>query len=143
MELFESRYLATRVAVGWVLFLLVKVFAFSSAILFSIYANDGHQALFLEPGPDAARAARYVFGLVSIVPIYVFVVAGVRSSWWRWPVVLMGTALLLVSLLHHWGHWAHGELGGPGAHIVHLMATGAAAWLVYSAIAWARHRSVG
>jgi hypothetical protein len=75
MEQQEERYMATQVAIAWMLLLLVKVFSFSAAILFSIYENNGFQSLAGDPGPQTARAFLYVFWVISVMPIYVFAVA--------------------------------------------------------------------
>lgn len=75
MDKQDGRFIVTQVAVGWVLLLLIKVFSFSAAILFSISENNGFQTLAGDPGPDAARIFLYVFWIVSLIPIYVFLVS--------------------------------------------------------------------
>jgi hypothetical protein len=139
MEQLENRHLTTQVAAGWMMFFMAKVFALAAAILFGIYDANGFRTLSQDPGPEAARVVLFVLLLVSMMPIYVFIVGRFKSALWRWPVVLLGSALLLVGMLHHWGHWVAGELVRPSAHVVHLMATGAALWIVCSSLAWARH----
>jgi hypothetical protein len=140
MEQQENRILATQVAVGWVLFFLIKVFALSTSILFSIYENNGFQSLMGDPGPEAAGVLLYVFWVASMVPIYVFVVSRFRSTLWRWPVFLLGSALFLLGVLHHWNHFSAGERVGFTSNVIDFMAHGAALWMVYSSFVWARHR---
>ncbi|MBS0176210.1 MAG: hypothetical protein JSR64_19435 [Nitrospira sp.] len=138
MEQQEDRHLATQVAVGWALFFLVKVFSLSTAILFSIFENNGFKKLLEDPGPGAAQVLLYVFLVVSLMPIYVFIVGRSKSSVWRWPSLLLACAIFILGALHHWGHWSAGERATFSSNIIDFMADGAALWLVFSSFAWAR-----
>jgi hypothetical protein len=141
MEQQEGRYLATQVAAGWILFFLIKVFSLSCLILFSIYDKNGFQSLFQDPGPDAAKGLLYMFWIVSLMPIYVFLVGRSKSTIWRWPVLFLSSALLVLGALHHWGHWSGGERATLTSNVIDFMADGTALWLVYSSFIWARHRA--
>jgi len=135
MEQQEERYMATQVAIAWVLLLLVKVFSFSAAILFSIYENNGFQSLAGDPGPQAARAFLYVFWVISVMPIYVFAVAK-RSKPWRLPSLILGTLFLLFGLFHHWRHWSDGERQSFTSNVIDFMNHGVALWLVFASALW-------
>jgi TM2 domain-containing membrane protein YozV len=137
MDKQDGRFIVTQVAVGWVLLLLIKVFSFSAAILFSIYENNGFQSLAGDPGPDAARIFLYVFWIVSLMPIYVFLVAQ-RAKGWRWPSLILSVLFLLFGLLHHWHHWSDGERQGFSSNVIDFMNHCVAIWLVFTSARWAK-----
>jgi hypothetical protein len=140
MDRQDGRYIATQVAAGWVLLLLIKVFSFSAAIPFSIYQNNGFQSLAGDPGPDAARVFLYVFWAVSLMPIYVFVVAH-QAKAWRRPSLILSVLFLLSGLFHHWHHWSDGERQGFTANVIDFMNHGVALWLVFTSARWAKVRA--
>ena len=136
----EEESLRGRIALGWVLLLLLVTIMLEFMTMSSILANDNFKLLRMDPGAQGLVMLVWVLGLFGVMPIYVHWVHGMRSRIPRWIAVVMGVLTFLYFLLHHLAHWAAGQRPDLTSHVFDLVFHLVALWVIVNSIRWAKFR---
>lgn len=137
----EEESLRGRIALGWVMQLLVVVIMLQFMIFASVYMDDNFRSLRRDPGVLGLRTLTYIFALYALMPIYVHLVHGLRPRLFRWIAVAVAALAFVYFLLHHLSHVQFGERPDFTSHVFDLVLHGISLWVIFNSIRWARFPS--
>jgi hypothetical protein len=136
----EEESLRSRIAIGWVMLLVLVVIMLDFMTMSSILANDNFKLLRMDPGPSGLVMLVWVLGLLALMPLYVHWVHPMRSRIPRWIAVVVAVLTFLYFLLHHLAHWAAGQRPDPTSHVFDVIFHLFGLWVIVNSIRWARFR---
>ena len=138
----EEESLRNRIALGWVLMVVLVILMLLFMTMSSILADDNFKTLRIDPGPAGLVMLVWVLGFQALMPIYVHWVHGMGSRAPRWIAFAVAIINFLFYLLHHLGHWAAGQRPDPTSHVFDLIYHLAALCVIVLTLRWARfHRT--
>lgn len=134
----EEESLRGRIALGWVMQLLVVVIMLLFMAYASVFMNDDFRSLFRDPGVLGLRTLVYILAFYTLMPIYVHLVHGARPRLFRWIAVAAGALAFVYFLLHHLSHVQRGERPDFTSHVFDLVHHVVSLWVVVNSVRWAR-----
>lgn len=134
----EEESLRNRIALGWLLMLVLVNMMLLFMTMSSILADDNFKLLRMDPGKAGIVMLVWVLGLQALMPIYVHWVHGMRSRIPRWIAFALAIINFLFFLLHHLAHWAAGQRPDLTSHVFDLIFHVAALWVLVLTFRWAR-----
>jgi hypothetical protein len=136
----KEESLCQQIALGWTLELALQAMMLGFMIIDSILMDDNFSSLRHDPGPHGAKVLVFPIALYALMPVYVYLVHGIRPRVFRWLAVAVAVLGFLFYILHHLSHWVHGQRPDLSSNVfditLHLMGL----WVVVNSIRWARYR---
>ena len=133
----QEESLRNQIALGWVMELLVVVLTFVVMTIESILMDNGFWSLRMDPG-DSLKWLVYKFGFYALMPIYIHVVHGRKSRFFRWVAVAAAILGFLFYVLHHLSHWQVGQRPDLSSHVLDVVLHLISLWVIFNSIRWAR-----
>jgi hypothetical protein len=138
MQTTMQEKLSIKIAMGWVMLLLVLAVSLLMMVVAGIMADDGFSIMRKDPGKGGMMLLVYVFGFYSVMPIAVSLAQNAKSSAARWVVVAVTVFLFLFFFVHHMSHWVNGERPSLNSHFLEIAHHCIALWVISLSILWAR-----
>lgn len=127
-----------RIALGWVMQLLVVVIMLQFMIYASVFMDDNFRSLRRDPGVLGLQTLVYIFGVYALMPIYVHLVHGMRIRFFRWIAVAVAALAFVYFLLHHLSHVQRGERPDFTSHVFDLVLHLISLWVIVNSVRWAK-----
>jgi hypothetical protein len=136
----RNESLRSRIALGWVMMLLVQTIMLVIMTVDSILMDDNFKSLRFDPGSRGLKMMVVLFALYALMPVYVYLVPGGRLPALRWIAVGLAALGFLFFLLHHLAHWHYGQRPDLSSHVLDVTIHLISLWVIVSSIRWARGR---
>lgn len=132
--------LATQIAMGWTVSLLVQTIAFMLMVVASLLkeASTNFRSLHFDPGTQGLRLLPYLAAYFALMPFYVYIVDRRRSRALRWLEVAAAVIGGLFLLLHHLSHLYFGQRPDFSANVIDLTLHLISLFIIIKSIRWAR-----
>jgi hypothetical protein len=140
---FEEESLRGRIALGWVINLVLVTIALLFVTIESILMDDAFRSLRIDPGLRGLASMTYIMSLYALMPVYVHLVHGLRSRLFRWIAVAMAGLAFVYFLLHHLSHWRIGQRPDFTSNLLDLSLHIVAIWVLVNSIKWAKFPRTG
>jgi hypothetical protein len=138
MQLQEDN-LRNQIALGWAMKLVILVTMLVFMTIESILADNNFRWLRFDPGVEGLKLIGWVVALHALMPIYVYLVHGVRSRIARWIAVVLAVLGFLFFFLHHLAHWQYGQRPDLSSHVLDVVMHLIALWVIVCSVKWARY----
>ena len=140
---FEEESLRGRIALGWVINLLLVTIALLFGTIDSILMDDAFRSLRIDPGTRGLVTLTYILSFYALMPVYIHLVHGIRFRLFRWIAVALSIFGFIYFLLHHLSHWRIGQRIGMTSNMFDLALHIVALWVIVNTIKWARFPRTG
>lgn len=139
----EEESLRGRIALGWVLSLLVVVLMMLFMTIASILMDNEFRSLYNDPGRHGLGVLVHLLGLYAVMPVYVHLVHGLRPRAFRWIAVAMSVFGFIYFLLHHLSHVVANQRPDFTSHVFDLVLHLVSLWVIVNSVRWARFPKPG
>jgi steroid 5-alpha reductase family enzyme len=129
--------LRNQIALGWVMLLLALITMLQFMIVASVLEDNNLRAIHRDPG-TSIKWTVYLVAVYALMPVYVYLVHGLRSRAPRWLAVAVAVVGFVFFLLHHLAHWHFGQRPDFGSHVLDLVLHVIGLWVIVNSIRWAR-----
>lgn len=134
----DEHDLRAQIAFGWVILLVIQSLMIGYMIMESILAFNNFSALEEDPGVKGLKSNVFIHAVYALMPIYVYLVHGLKSSAFRWVAVAVAGFGMFFFLLHHLSHWQFGQRPDFPSHVLDLMFHAVSLWVIVNSVKWAR-----
>ena len=143
MQQLQEESLRNRIALGWVINLVLVVIMLVLMTIDSILMDDNFRSLRIDPGRRGLGLLVYIFAFYALMPVYIHLVHGIRTSVSRWVAVGLAALGFIYFLLHHLSHWRLGQRPDFTSHVVDLVFHVVSLWVIVNSVNWARFPRMG
>lgn len=140
---FEEESLRGRIALGWVINLLLVTIAVLFVTIESILMDDSFRSLRIDPGLRGLASMTYTMALYALMPVYVHLVHGLKTRLFRWIAVAMAALAFVYFLLHHLSHWMGGQRADFTSNVLDLSLHIVGIWVLVNSVKWAKFPRAG
>jgi len=140
---FEEESLRGRIALGWVINLVLVTITLLFVTIESILMDDSFRSLRIDPGLQGLASMTYIMAVYGLMPVYVHLVHGLRMRLFRWIAVAMAGLAFVYFLLHHLSHWRIGQRPDFTSHVLDLTLHVVAIWVLVNSVRWAKFPRTG
>ncbi|HKH43530.1 MAG TPA: hypothetical protein VKM72_02585 [Thermoanaerobaculia bacterium] len=133
----QEESLRNQIALGWTLNLLMIAIMLLFSTVESILMDNGFATLRMDPG-ESIKWMVYLIALYALMPVYVYLIHGLRTRIGRWLAVGLAVVGFFYFLLHHLSHWQIGQRPDLSSHVLDLTFHAIAIWVIVTSIRWAR-----
>jgi len=135
---FEEESLRGRIALGWVINLLLVIVGLLFNTIYSILMDDSFRSLRVDPGLPGLKLLTYVIAFYALMPLYVHLVHGLGIRLFRWLSVAFASLAFVFFFLHHLSHWRIGQRPDLTSNVFDLTLHIVGLWVIVNSIKWAR-----
>ena len=140
---FEEESLRGRIALGWVINLLLVVTMLLFMTIDSILMDDSFRSLRVDPGRQGLKTMTYILGLYTLMPVYVHLVHGIKLRLLRWVAVAAAGFGFVYFLLHHLSHLRIGQRVTFTSNVFDLLLHLVSLWVIVNSVKWAKFPRTG
>ncbi len=140
---FEEESLRGRIALGWVINLVLVTITLLFVTINSILMDDAFRSLRIDPGLQGLASMTYTMSFYALMPVYVHLVHGLRSRIFRWIAVAMAALGFVYFLLHHLSHLRIGQRPDFTSNVLDLTLHIVAIWVLVNSVKWAKFPRTG
>jgi surface polysaccharide O-acyltransferase-like enzyme len=127
-----------KIALGWILLVLMVMLMFVFMIFESVFMEDGLQSIKSDPGVEGLKFLTYLLSIYALMPILVQIVAATGLRFLRWVCVAAAAMSVLFIAMHHLTHLIEGTRPSWSSNLFDLTQHVIGFWILYLSVLWAR-----